>query len=342
MTTYDLTSTTPTKLKTGDIVNVPYSGSVKSIALPKGTYKLECWGAQGGSYSTTYYGGKGGYSYGTLTLEANSTTLYAYAGGQGAYYSSTTTLTAGGFNGGGSCYSGSSSYPGTAVTGGGGSDFRIGTDSLYARVIVAGGGGGGNYYSSSYASNTTGDGTYAGIGGYGGGTSGQGRIYSTSTSYFSGGGSQTAGGDGYSSYDGSFGTGNTTATTRSAGGGGGWYGGSSGRRVGGGGGSGYVYTSSTASNYPSGCLLNSSHYLADASTKAGNTSFTAPGGSSETGHSGNGYCRITVIKIPVAGFPVNIGGTWRDCDSMYVNVNNSWHEIEEVYVNINGSWKSIE
>lgn len=59
------------------------------------------------------------------------------------------------------------------------------------------------------------------------------------------------------------------------------------------GGSGYVYTSSTASNYPSGCLLNSSYYLTEAQTIAGNTSFASVSGSTETGHGGNGYARIT-------------------------------------------------
>ena len=29
--------------------------------------------------------------------------------------------------------------------------------------------------------------------------------------------------------------------------------------------------------------------------KAGNTSFTSPTGSNETGHTGNGYARITVV-----------------------------------------------
>ena len=62
------------------------------------------------------------------------------------------------------------------------------------------------------------------------------------------------------------------------------------------GGSGYVYTSTTASNYPSGCLLNSSYYLTNASTIAGNSSFIAPGGGTETGHPGNGYARITIIE----------------------------------------------
>ena len=164
--------------------------------------------------------------------------------------------------------------------GGGSSDIRIGTDSLYARVIVAGGGGGGG------EDNET--------GGYGGGETG-------GTSGSGTPGSQTApsgyfGIGGHTSYDG-------------GGGGGGWYGaypaggqttpatGSSGSDTSGSpGGSGYVYTSATASNYPSGCLLNSSYYLSAAKTIAGNTSFTSPTGSSETGHSGNGYCRITVIE----------------------------------------------
>ena len=78
--------------------------------------------------------------------------------------------------------------------------------------------------------------------------------------------------------------------------GGGWYGGGGSQDDGSaGGGSGYVYTSSTASNYPSGCLLNSSYYLTNAQTIAGNTSFPAPGGGNETGHSGNGYARITFL-----------------------------------------------
>jgi hypothetical protein len=64
-----------------------------------------------------------------------------------------------------------------------------------------------------------------------------------------------------------------------------------------GGGSGYVYTSSTASSYPSGCTLNSTYYLTNASTTAGTSSFISPSGVSETGHSGNGYVRITAVNI---------------------------------------------
>lgn len=78
---------------------------------------------------------------------------------------------------------------------------------------------------------------------------------------------------------------------------GGWYGGAGGgHRVTGAGGSGYVYTSTTASNYPNGCLLNSSYYLTNAQTIAGNQSFPSPSNSNETGHSGNGYARITPVN----------------------------------------------
>lgn len=264
-----------------------YTGAVQKLTLPKGKFKFECWGAMGGYRSSVAYAGRGGYSVGTLTLTAN-TNIFIYVGGQGGNQSSssgTSTLVAGGFNGGGSRYG----YKG----GGGASDIRIGTDSLYARVIVAGGGGS--------------DGATAKTGMYGGGESGG----SSTQSYGSGGGggTQTAGGTGGSGNAGTFGTGGT-GLYRSSGyagaGGGGWYGGggsypdgSGDDDRGGGGGSGYVYTSATASNYPSGCLLNSNYYLTDATTTAGNVSFLSPTGTSETGHSGNGYVRITVIEAGI-------------------------------------------
>ncbi|MFR4462320.1 MAG: glycine rich domain-containing protein [Bacteroides xylanisolvens] len=51
-------------IKTGDILNFDYT--VQTVSLPKGTYKLECWGAQGGYSSSNSgievgMGGKGGY-----------------------------------------------------------------------------------------------------------------------------------------------------------------------------------------------------------------------------------------------------------------------------------------
>lgn len=294
-------------IKTGDILNFDYTGTVQTVTLPKGTYKLECWGAQGGYSSSNSgievgMGGKGGYSAGTITLN-QKTLIYIYTGGVGSI--SGNGKADGGFPNGGSSWASSTSEG--AGGGGGSSDIRIGTDSLYARVIVAGGGGGGG------EDNET--------GGYGGGeiggTSGSGTP-----------GSQTApsgyfGIGGHTSYDG-------------GGGGGGWYGaypaggqttpatGSSGSDTSGSpGGSGYVYTSATASNYPSGCLLNSSYYLSAAKTIAGNTSFTSPTGSSETGHSGNGYCRITVIKCKSTALYTRINNSMKKAIAFYFKLNNN-------------------
>jgi hypothetical protein len=78
------------------------------LTVPPGTYKLEAWGAQGGSYSSTYYGGKGGFSTGILTLTNDTNTLHIYVGGQGTGGSNTGEKL-GGFNGGGRAYA-SSTY----------------------------------------------------------------------------------------------------------------------------------------------------------------------------------------------------------------------------------------
>ena len=276
-----------TTATTDYVLNKPfaYSNAVQSFTTKvDGYYKMQVWGAQGGSYSS-YNGGAGGYSEGVVYLTAG-TNLYVYVGGQPTSTSSTSAAITGGFNGGGQArvhsYSGTTSY---SQAGGGASDFRIGTDSLYARVIVAGGGGG----SSSIDALTT---------KYGGGSSGG----SPSSAFAA---SQTAGGT-----NGTFGTGANGYISgynykyASGGGGGGWYGGGAVNAQSdtatdylnqNGGGSGYIYTSSTAANYPSGCLLNSSYYLINASTIAGNTSFPSPTGGTETGHTGNGYAYLTYV-----------------------------------------------
>lgn len=288
----------PTTLKMGDILNCPYTGNKVSITLPAGRYYLECWGAQGGYRSSTEYGGKGGYSKGVLTLE-EATDVFLYAGGKGGSSSSTSNqVYAGGFNGGGYRYG--------CCGGGGASDIRIGTDSLYARIIVAGGGGS--------------DGNAAKGGGAGGGISGQ----ETPASNYG-----TGGLGGQSTYSGT--STSTTATTQATSGldtssisltyggfgfggaglyvnsgyggagGGGWYGGqgtlpdsSTDDNKGGGGGSGFVYTKETVSSVPIGYLLSGQYYLTQSETKQGTTSFISPNNVTETGHSGDGYVRITV------------------------------------------------
>lgn len=285
-------------IKTGDILNFDYTGAVQSITLPKGIYKLECWGAQGGNGCTdnSYTGGKGGYSIGTISLNTKIT-LYIYVGGRGvsSEASGSGAIRAGGFNGGGSGRDWSSTNHGGSG-GAGATDIRINQDSFYARVIVAGGGGG--------ASDD-------GNGGSGGGVSGISTGASAGTATSGSGFGQAAA----SSY----------TSGECGGGGGGWYGGYGGgsENIPGGGGSGYVYISSTASNYPSGCLLNSSYYLSDAKTIAGNTSFTSPTGSSETGHSGNGYCRITVIECKNTALYTRINNSMKKATAFYFKLNNN-------------------
>lgn len=309
------------EFKKGQILNYSCIVGVQSIILPAGEYKLECWGAQGGSYNTSFQGGLGGYSVGTLTL-TEETTLNIYVGEQPAAVTTNRTVCPGGFNGGGAgynrYYSGTYSY---GQGGGGGTDIRINDTSIYSRVIVAGGGGG----SSSNDDRTT---------KYGGGKIGGCAIDG-------GGGQQTSGGSASKMTAGTFGTGASTTTNGSnykhgsGGGGGGWYGGgacstysdSTNYRSYNGGGSGYVYTAGTAPSYPSGCLLNSSYYLADAQTIAGNTSFPAPSGSNEIGHSGNGYARITVLSL-------------KSNYTIYPKVNGEWKTGVGVWIRENGIWKS--
>lgn len=153
------------KYAVGEVFNFDYTGSVQQITLPKGKYKLQCWGAQGGtSYATSNAAGsKGGYSEGIITL-TETKTFYIFVGGQGSR-GSTTSLVNGGWNGGGASVGFSSyssgdtdgeSYP---ACGGGATDISTVTSSmsysngrtnrssasLLARCIVAGGGAGGSY-----------------------------------------------------------------------------------------------------------------------------------------------------------------------------------------------------
>ena len=101
---------------------------------------------------------------------------------------------------------------------------------------------------------------------------------------------------------GSFGQGANQSTTNyryaSGAGGGGWYGGGGGQKSNSdityckysGGGSGWVNTSASASNRPSGYT---GLQLDSGNTYDGSGTFVAPNGSNENGHSGNGYVRIT-------------------------------------------------
>ena len=124
---------------------------------------------------------------------------------------------------------------------------------------------------------------------YGGGTSGKGQYPGT----------QTTGGNS----GGKFGFGANQTTTNykycSGAGGGGWYGGGMSYSDNytsyisyTGGGSGFVNIASNASYRPSNYT---GLELESGTTTAGDSSFPSTSGVTETGHSGNGYARITVI-----------------------------------------------
>ena len=271
-----------------------YTGSEQTFTAPiSGTYKLETWGAQGGSYSSNYFGGYGGYSSGKMTLEGGKI-LYINAGGQGV------ALT-GGYNGGGYVNNGNYGKAGGGAThiadlSGLLSTFETKKENI---LIVSGGGGGAANRGSGY-----GDGNGGSAGGIKGNngesvnhTNGYGYGYGT-------GGSQTTGGDmvwikgtssGYRACIGTFGKGfgSTVANYVACGGGAGFYGGGGSFHGGAGGGSGYIGNSqlSEKSMYCYNCAESD-----EESTKTISTTCTSSTATENCAKQGNGYARITLVS----------------------------------------------
>ncbi len=283
-----------------------------TFAIPcSGTYKLEAWGAQGGTVDS-YAGGKGGYSAGEIELTTRDT-LYIGVGGQGT--KSGTGVIAGGYNGGGSGHGGTCNGNGNRWGASGGGATHIAkvpgelssledykgtlndngtadtSDDFYVSdnilIVAAGGGGAFNIANWMY-----------GAGGVAGGLVGGNGTHNSAgqTTDYARGGTQIAGGypgDGYTSISsrsatfigltiGSFGKGgNTTGwdCVEGGGGGGGFYGGGAGNETSGAGGSSYIVP------------------LNNASIVAGNASMpTHDGTSTMTGNSNNGYAKITFVR----------------------------------------------
>ncbi|WZU01229.1 glycine rich domain-containing protein [Erysipelothrix sp. D19-032] len=219
-----------------------YTGKVQYFTTPyTGNYQLEAWGVKVETVAEVP-GGLGGYATGIVPLKKGEE-IIIYVGGAG-------NSLARGWNGGAS--SGTSN-----VYGGGASDIRVESDSLFNRILVAGGGG------SVGASNKP--------GGAGGGINGVSRT----ESYGSGGqgGTQSSAGN-YASF-GVGGAGSYYKDGRGGAGGGGRYGGggvypdySRDDDRGGGGGSGYVYTDK--SYKPSGYAPPSRFMLKDTALLSGN------------------------------------------------------------------------
>ncbi len=315
-----------------DPFNFGFTGSVQTFTAPYDSlYKIELWGAQGGN-NGSLLGGRGAYTAGTVALNKDQT-LYIQVGGQGKLSGTVSNNQTGGYNGGGEGrpYNGQTYGAGS----GGATDIRLvgGTwndaTSLRSRIMVAGAGSGISNWMYPVSNASPG----GGLVGYNGREY---RSWSNYYANATGGTQTAGGnaGCGYRcATNGSFGIGGMPEYSHGSGGGGGYYGGGGGSYnssvVGsGGGGSSYIsghtgsvaITSATNQAPKAGCTTGTTnngcsvHY---SGLKFSNTSMidgyayhwsNVRGGRSQmpnttgslypygTGHSGNGYAKITVIE----------------------------------------------
>ena len=267
-----------------------------------GTYKLEVWGAQGGSgyNNNAGTGGYGAYSTGIVSLNKGDK-LYINVGGVGGSTTSKTEDAIGGYNGGGNSYHW---RDGTTYNGAGGGATSIATKSgllstlsgsLGDILIVAGGGGGGASDGGSHANGGAG-------GGYIGNNGQNPPNYDGSKGL---GGTQNEGG----SYEwhnratpnsGLFGQGANSSPSNSTNGGGGtgagggYYGGGSGGVWGGaGGGSGYI-GNSKLTNAEMKCFNCTESPDKGLKTTAVNCAEENP--NSNCAKKGHGYAKITLLN----------------------------------------------
>ena len=290
-----------------------YTGGEQTFTVPQsGYYKLEVWGAQGGSI-TDYYGGYGGYSTGVIKLN-NSQKLYINVGGEGN--STTNSTIDGGYNGGGAI-SVEASCDNNFGAGGGASSIALSSGLLSTFenkkndiLIVAGGGGGASYRYCSSSDIVRGNGSSSG--GYKGTSA---DYYTTWTKLEATGGTQTSGGIGGTTdsapgkTDGIFGKGGsytrTGGWTGQAGGGGGFYGGGLGMFSPGGGGSSYIGNTNliNKSMFCYGCeeaIETNIKTISTIGTSIEKNTTNCPNGYSEApiskcAKSGNGFAKITYI-----------------------------------------------
>jgi prepilin-type N-terminal cleavage/methylation domain-containing protein len=125
------------------------TGSIQNFAVPAaGTYKIEAYGASGGSTYSGGAGGAGAYASGIVKLNSgqNLSILVGQSGGNGIYASGDPSH----FQNG---------------SGGGGTFVAVGTDASATALVVAGGGGGGQADSgASYMGANNGSTTNSGTG----------------------------------------------------------------------------------------------------------------------------------------------------------------------------------
>lgn len=229
---------------TTTVWNYEYSGDAQYYIVPKsGTYKIELWGASGGSGTSgnkVFTGGNGAYTSGNINL-VKSTKMYLYVGELGSKTPTEKSASPIAFNGGGSGSVGAGKGFGTS--GGGATDIRL-DSTLNSRIMVAAGGGGVSYYTS---------GSYSSDGGAGGGLIGIDGHHSDPTACGKGGTQLALGASGTrnagTTQFGGFGLGSSAKTksdgsyVHSGGGAGGYWGGGAGSGAGGPGGGGSSYIS---------------------------------------------------------------------------------------------------
>lgn len=244
----------------------------------RGRYRIELWGAQGGSFPTAE-GGHGGYVSGVFSF-SNVIDLYFFLGESGFIGTKTDSLTRNTFGFGGRgvlLYDSPSNYE-AGASGGGMTYMTINFPSIDDAIMkAAGGGGAAIYHTNSYN------------GGHAGGLEGRDGMTSTwgSTSYPKGtGGKQNSPGENSndSLFNGKFTYGGNVTRVRqiASGGGAGHYGGAAGSWYGatGGGGSSWIHP-----------------LVAEAVTFAGDEMMPSPDSNAKvSGWKGHGCARITKIS----------------------------------------------
>ena len=285
----------------GKVWNYDYNGTDGSDGSSQkfeisctGTYKLEIWGASGGScsYKNTFtQGGYGAYAIGYINLEYNKE-IYVTVGGKGVD-SSKDNSKKGGYNGGGNA---GASYPGSSYingSGGGGATHIAISSGLLSSfnqnknyVIMVAGGGGGSY---AWSADTPSAGGIQGTNGKS--ASGKISVGATQTSGYAFGQGQN---------------GRDSAQAQNAdgeggcGGGAGWFGGFSYQGTeqlsnsSGSGGSSYIGNTNLTNKamYCYNCETSD-----EESTKTISTKCTSATPTENCAKQGNGYARITLVSI---------------------------------------------
>ena len=277
-----------------NVIDFDYTGNVQEfISFNAGIYKLEAWGAQGGTYNETYVGGYGAYATGVISIKAQ-TTLYVVVGGAGTGNTlGTLGTTLGGYNGGGNGNVINDDV--FSASGGGATHIALVSGELktlesykdYNGILITAAGGSGAYgyvpNSNHWWSGVSGGGI---TGGYNNNASQAGN--QTSGYAFGAGGDQT---------------GQTIVNTNHAGGGGGWYGGFADYADNGSGGLGGG--SSNISNYYLGSYGGTTKHMTGYNVTTSASSNTNTYTISTNNHSstatadyakeGNGHVRITYL-----------------------------------------------